>query len=602
MASTSSTQPPTAPKMILTPVMTLKGHNDQIRSISYFRDGRQMISGALDNTTRRWDLQAGKEIEGVRDLCKWGVGEVAVSRNGRWVITASRDVNRPGELKGHEVETRRVKRFKGHAQTINCIDISEDSMLLASGSNDGIVRIWSMDTGKLVAGPFKSAGMVGAVRFSQDSQKLAVKSDFGSCLEVWDVRTQKLHRRVGKFRGGHGTYAPVFWTNKETILAAFAFDEVVDDDRGVVAMTIYEFDSSTLETIGAPFEGHTDVIYGLALSFDGALVASTSDDNTIKLWAFESRQLLASFYVLNPYTLTLSPGSRQLAYTTGDENKIFICNTPPEVLASIGLAPENNVTTPGNSTLRDPLNFDAPRRRANVRRNPAASPVLSFPPRLQRPLPTRELQQRVFLRRLRKLLPTSPHPSAVSLTQDGQPRDLLNKTVPHSQPQLEYAGLPRVFFDGSETTYPPRRAANAGSQQARPEETRLRRFIQQHLSLRRSPPSNDLQVVEVAAGRKFIRLAAADLPEYKKVDDTRRLLPQAQQQPGVSQDMARNDQSYESSDNDSLPDVHWCNAFLCYCSCWSHGKLRMPPRWILERVDEHGQNGTTSSGSRVLHL
>jgi hypothetical protein len=96
------------------------------------------------------------------------------------------------------------------------------------------------------------------------------------------------------------------------------------------------------------------------------------------------------------------------------------------------------------------------------------------------------------------------------------------------------------------------------------------------------------------------RLAAANLPEYKKVNDTRRLHKRAQQ-PGVSQDTAENDLSSDSSDNDSLPDVHWCKAFLCYCSCWSHGNPRMPPRWILERVDEHGQNGTTSSGPGGAH-
>ncbi|KAG2126918.1 hypothetical protein DEU56DRAFT_758742 [Suillus clintonianus] len=50
------------------------------------------------------------------------------------------------------------------------------------------------------------------------------------------------------------------------------------------------------------------------------------------------------------------------------------------------------------------------------------------------------------------------------------------------------------------------------------------------------------------------RLVAAKLPEYRKVDDTRH---PSSQQPGVPQDI-------ESSDNDSLPDVHWCKAFLCY--------------------------------------
>jgi hypothetical protein len=56
-------------------------------------------------------------------------------------------------------------------------------------------------------------------------------------------------------------------------------------------------------------------------------------------------------------------------------------------------------------------------------------------------------------------------------------------------------------------------------------------------------------------------------------------------------------QDVDTSDIDSLPDVHWCKAFLCYYSCWSHGRVRMPPRWRLERVDVPRQG--TTHGSRA---
>jgi WD40 repeat protein len=344
MASTLSTQPAAAaPKMILPPVMTLEGRNSRITFISYSSDGKQMVSGGWDKTTRRWNLQAGKEVEDVRDVWEWNAHPMAITKDGRLVITAGGDLNRR-ELQACEIKTGMVKRFEDHSQFIKCIDISKDSMLLASASHIRTVRIWSLDTGKLVAGPFQSGDEVGAIRFSQDSKKLAINSILG-WLEVWDVQTQKLHQRVGKTLSGSGTFAPIFWTNKETILAVFPFDEVVHERgaRDASATTIYEFDASTLETLGTPFQGHTKVINDLALSFDGALLASTSSDNTIKLWAFESHQLLASFHVLHPCILALSPNSRQLAYTTRFENKIFICNTPPDVLASIGLAPEDNV-------------------------------------------------------------------------------------------------------------------------------------------------------------------------------------------------------------------------------------------------------------------
>ncbi|KAG2122244.1 hypothetical protein DEU56DRAFT_760425 [Suillus clintonianus] len=111
-------------------------------------------------------------------------------------------------------------------------------------------------------------------------------------------------------------------------------------------------------------------------------------------------------------------------------------------------------------------------------------------------------------------------------------------------------------------------------------------FLRQHLSFLVPSHSHIPPVVEVVPGRKFTRLAAVNLPEYKKVNDTRHP-PQA----GVPEDI-------DSSDVDSLPDVHWCKALLCYYSCWSHGRLRVPPRWRLERVNTPRQDGTTNtSGS-----
>jgi WD40 repeat protein len=152
---------------------------------------------------------------------------------------------------------------------------------------------------------------------------------------VWDVQSQRLDARVGNFERCAYTFMSMIWTNKETILTPFNFTGY--DKPSYSPTTIHEFDSSTLETVGAPFEGHTHGIADLALSFDGALFASTSHDDTIKLWSFESRQLLASFYVRDPKIIIFSPDTRQLTYTKPDDDdnyKLYICNIPPEILAN----------------------------------------------------------------------------------------------------------------------------------------------------------------------------------------------------------------------------------------------------------------------------
>ncbi|KAG2349083.1 WD40 repeat-like protein [Suillus weaverae] len=132
--------------------------------------------------------------------------------------------------------------------------------------------------------------------------------------------------------------------------------------------------------------------------------------------------------------------------------------------------------------------------------------------------------------------------------------------IPRLESRPARTGIPRGFFDDAERTYPPRRSADGGSQhptrhsrikdfvnrppfrrqlqQAQPEGERSHhwngssQFLRQRLSFRRSRPSQESQEVEVAAGRKFTRLAVVKLPEYKKVNDTRHLL---REQPGVSQ-------------------------------------------------------------------
>jgi WD40 repeat protein len=223
-------------------VMTLEGHGparDNLAAevfISYFPDGKQMFSGSIDGTSRRWDLQTGKEIEEARDVCEQDISAVTVSRDGRWVVTSideDSSGDHSGEIKACDVETGVVKTFKGHSLprqgNMMCIDISVDSKLLASGAGDGF-RIWSLDTGKLLAGPSEfntpTYHYVSAVRFSQDSTKLAVIAG-ASGIEVWDIQTHKsgVVTKSGLPRGWTMSGGPpLFWTTKDrTIVAAITW-------------------------------------------------------------------------------------------------------------------------------------------------------------------------------------------------------------------------------------------------------------------------------------------------------------------------------------------------------------------------------------------
>jgi len=90
-------------------------------------------------------------------------------------------------------------------------------------------------------------------------------------------RAQKLGARVRKYAEGVLSFVPAFWTMRDrTIVAHFKvgfncnLKFYLNDNIQVAATQVYEFNSSALEIVKTPFEGHTNQINGLlvALSFD----------------------------------------------------------------------------------------------------------------------------------------------------------------------------------------------------------------------------------------------------------------------------------------------------------------------------------------------
>ncbi|OAX32682.1 WD40 repeat-like protein [Rhizopogon vinicolor AM-OR11-026] len=288
--------------MILTPAITLKGHGGLVRSISYFPDSKQMISGSEDKAVRRWDLQAVKEIEKGRRVCEYQVKAVAASGNSRWVVTAGGD-RLHGELKAWEVETGIVKTFHGHSREVSCINISADDMLLASGSEDRTAQIWSLDTGKLVAGPFKSADrVINSLALSSDGTLIASASE-DSTIKLWTFESRQL---LASF-DGINTNIVVF--SPDTQQLAYTAQIKAKDIKLTPVITLEGHKDNHVRSISYPpdgkqmisvsgdnavetgivktFHGHSRFVSCIDISADGMLFASGSKYQT-QIWSLDT--------------------------------------------------------------------------------------------------------------------------------------------------------------------------------------------------------------------------------------------------------------------------------------------------------------------------
>jgi WD40 repeat protein len=164
----------------------------------------------------------------------------------------------------------------GHSATINSLDFSPDGSLLATGSNDGTVKIWNVQTGGLIRTLEGHSGPVNSVIFSPDGELLASGSS-DNTVRIWHVSDGTLLRTL---EGHIGTVYSVAFSPDGNLLASGSADNTAriwQVSEGALVHTL---------------EGHTSTVNGVVFSPDGSLLASGSSDNTVRIWQVSDGTLL----------------------------------------------------------------------------------------------------------------------------------------------------------------------------------------------------------------------------------------------------------------------------------------------------------------------
>lgn len=122
---------------------TLAGHRGFVLGLSFDPKGRFLtsIAGNGDRTVRIWDIDAGKQFSVIEAPVE-GLTKVSYSPDGKVLTTSGgKDVilwQVPGE--------QLLGFLKGHTSNVNSLAFAPDGSWLASGSDDGTVKIWNLST------------------------------------------------------------------------------------------------------------------------------------------------------------------------------------------------------------------------------------------------------------------------------------------------------------------------------------------------------------------------------------------------------------------------------------------------------------------------
>ncbi len=176
-----------------------------------------------------------------------------------------------------------LKTLVGHAGAVTTVAVSPDGQLLASGSSDKNIKLWSFPKGELLqtyAGRSLWFGSghsdrISTLVFRPDQLMLISGSDDGT-IKLWDLTTHKVHSVL---EGG--------WM--VTALAVSANGQLLVNSGGDGSINLWNL--NTEEFIGCLVK-HRDRICSLLLSPDGQTLISSGYDGTIQLWDLASGRII----------------------------------------------------------------------------------------------------------------------------------------------------------------------------------------------------------------------------------------------------------------------------------------------------------------------
>ncbi len=260
-------------------VIQFKGHRSAVFEVAVGSDGKFIASGDIDGTVILWESSTGRELRRVLDPVRVGASRPGVELEEIPTIAFApierifaASVNRGTSLR--DILTgRELIRFPRFNRSIRCLAFAPDGKTLAAVYGHGVF-LWEVSTGR-ERHKLDHLEVVQAVAFSQDGKNLATIDSVGG-FGVWNVETG---RRLRDFRSDRrpGEDPPTG--------IALAF---LPDGKSLAVATLGDssvqiWDSSTGQ-LRRRLTGHAGDVESIAVSPDGKLLASASDDGTTLVW------------------------------------------------------------------------------------------------------------------------------------------------------------------------------------------------------------------------------------------------------------------------------------------------------------------------------
>uniref|UniRef100_A0A8D3ECD4 Transducin beta like 1 X-linked n=1 Tax=Scophthalmus maximus TaxID=52904 RepID=A0A8D3ECD4_SCOMX len=219
------------------PATVLRGHESEVFICAWNPVSDLLASGSGDSTARIWNLNENNNSNSTQLVLRHCI------REGGQDVPSNKDVT--------------------------SLDWNSDGTLLATGSYDGFARIWTKD-GNLASTLGQHKGPIFALKWNKKGNSI-LSAGVDKTTIIWDAHTGEAKQQ---FPFHSAPALDVDWQNNSTF-ASCSTDMCIHVCR--------LGSDRPLKT----FQGHTNEVNAIKWDPSGTLLASCSDDMTLKIWSMK---------------------------------------------------------------------------------------------------------------------------------------------------------------------------------------------------------------------------------------------------------------------------------------------------------------------------